>query len=101
MTSVPIAPLRSWQLGRRIRGQLPFATVLVLLLVAAGYLLVFPGHWRRGVGIVSAAMFVAAGFRWWLSRPHAGLLASRGKWVDITCYLVLAVLILVVSLRLG
>jgi hypothetical protein len=98
---VPIAPLRSWQLGRRIRGQLPFAAVLVLLVAAGIYLLLFPGHWRRGVGIVALAMFVAAGFRWWLSRPHAGLLASRGKWADVICYLVLAVLILVVSLRLG
>ena len=96
-----IAPLRSWQLGRRIRGQVPFAVVLLLLVASGVYLALFHGHWRRGVGGVAFAMFVAAVLRWRLSRPHAGLLASRTKWIDVTCYLVLAAVIVAVSLRLG
>jgi hypothetical protein len=98
---VPIQPLRSWQLRRRVLGQLPFAAVLIVLGIAAVYLLLFPEHWRRGVGIVAFAMFLAAVLRWRLSRPQAGLLASRAKWIDIACYLILAGLILGVSLRLG
>ncbi|TAM87030.1 MAG: DUF3017 domain-containing protein [Jatrophihabitans sp.] len=98
---MPIAPLRSWQLRRRILGQLPFAAVLLALVAVGCFLVLFPQHWRRGAIVVAAVMLLAAVLRWRLSRPHAGLLASRAKWIDITCFLLLAVVIGAVSIRLG
>jgi GNAT superfamily N-acetyltransferase len=88
------------QAGRRIRAQAPFLAVLGVLLVAVGYLIVEPEHWRRGIGILSASLLLAGVLRLALDRPHAGLLAFRNRVFDALCYLVLGVVILVVDIRL-
>lgn len=84
----------------RIKAQAPFLVVFALVLAAFGYLLVQPGHWRRGTGILAVAMLLAAVLRLSLSRPRAGLLAVRARWLDATCYFVLGVLILIADIRL-
>ena len=96
----PVAATRKRSLGRRIKGQAPFLTVLAVLGFAFVFLLVAPGHWRRGVAIIAAALFVAAGLRAVLSRPTAGMLAVRARWIDLICYLSLGGMILLVDVRL-
>ena len=87
-------------LGRRIKGQAPFLVVLALFAAAFVLLLVAPGHWRRSTAVIAAALFVAAGLRAFLTRPRAGMLAVRARWIDLICYLTLGGLILLVDLRL-
>jgi hypothetical protein len=83
-----------------IVGQLPFLAVLALLVAAFLYLIVEPGHWRRGSGVVAAAMLLAAILRGGLSSQRAGLLAVRARWLDVLAYLVLGGVILGVDIRL-
>lgn len=88
------------QLAQRFRAQAPFLLVLALLIAALCYLVITPGHWRRGTGVIAVAMFVAAALRASLRTPSAGMLAVRGRWQDAITYLVLGGLILVVDIRL-
>jgi hypothetical protein len=81
---------------RRTRlTQLPFALVLLLAVVAG--VLIFQYHWREGTGLIGGALLVAAVFRAVLPTEQAGLLAIRGKPVDVLSYAGLAVLILFVT----
>jgi Na+-transporting NADH:ubiquinone oxidoreductase subunit NqrB len=75
--------------------QLPFA--LVLLIVAVAAVLIFDYHWRQGAGLIGGALLVAGLFRAILPSEQAGLLAIRGKPVDVLSYGGLAVLILFVT----
>ncbi|WP_208026113.1 DUF3017 domain-containing protein [Amycolatopsis acidicola] len=72
--------------------QVPFA--IVLLLVAVAGLRIWQYHWRQGAVIVAAALLVAAIFRGVLPGVRAGLLAVRGRPVDVLTYSGLAVLLL-------
>jgi hypothetical protein len=83
-----------------ILDQLPFLAVLALLVVAFLYLIVEPGHWRRGSGVVAVAMLVAAVLRGVLPGHRAGLLAVRARWLDVLAYVVLGGVILGVDIRL-
>lgn len=87
------------RLPRQARfSQLPFAAVLVVVAVAA--LRIFQYHWREGAALIGAALLVAAVLRAVLSTEKAGLLAIRGKVVDIVTYVGLAALILFVALTI-
>ncbi len=90
----------SLEAGRRGRAQAPFLLVLAVVIAAVIFLGVEPEHWRRGVGIIAAALFVAALLRLVLRSATAGLLAVRARWFDVLCYLALGVAILVISIRL-
>ncbi len=94
MTSVPLL------VRRRVRAQVPFLLVLAVIVLAFGYLLLMPDHWRRGVSVIGAALLLAALLRMVLPAVHAGFLAVRGRWWDATCYAVLGVAILIVDIRL-
>ena len=72
--------------------QLPFA--LVMLLVAVAGLRIGQYHWRQGAAIIGGALLVAAILRAVLPGVRAGLLAIRGRPVDVLCYAGLGVLIL-------
>ncbi|GHF87073.1 putative membrane protein [Amycolatopsis bartoniae] len=72
--------------------QVPFAVVLVLVAVAAVRVLQY--HWRQGAVIVGGALLVAAVFRAVLPGVRAGLLAIRGRPVDVLTYSGLGVLVL-------
>ena len=78
--------------------QLPF--VVVLLVVAVAALRIFQYHWREGAALLGVALLVAAVLRAVLSTDRAGLLAIRGKVVDIVTYVGLAALILFVALTI-
>jgi hypothetical protein len=86
--------------GRRARAQLPFLIVLAVIAGGALYLGVSPGHWRRGSGLIAAAMLLAGLFRLVLRQPHAGMLRVRAAWIDVLCYWALGVAILLLAIRL-
>ncbi|HKS49473.1 MAG TPA: DUF3017 domain-containing protein [Amycolatopsis sp.] len=83
------APSRSRPAGLE---QVPFALVLVLVAVAA--LRIAQYHWRQGAVIVGGALLVAAVFRAVLPSTRAGLLAVRGRPVDVLSYTGLGLVIL-------
>jgi hypothetical protein len=72
--------------------QVPFAVVLVLVAVAA--LRIAQYHWRQGAVIIGGALLVAAVFRAVLPAAKAGLLAVRGRPVDVASYSVLGLVVL-------
>jgi Protein of unknown function (DUF3017) len=80
--------------------QLAFLVVLVVLAAAFIYLIVEPGRWGRGSGVVSVGMLLASLLRLVLPGERAGLLAVRARWLDVAAYLVLGGVILGVDIRL-
>jgi hypothetical protein len=80
--------------------QLAFLAVLVTLGAAFGYLLIDPGRWGRGSGVVSVAVLLAGVLRAVLPESRVGLLAVRSRWLDVASYLLLGGLILAVDIRL-
>jgi hypothetical protein len=85
---------------RWIIEQIAFLVVLVILGVAFLYLIVEPGRWGRGSGVVAVAVLLAGLLRLVLPTARAGLLAVRSRWLDVLTYLVLGGLILGVDIRL-
>ncbi|MGI8529569.1 MAG: DUF3017 domain-containing protein [Geodermatophilaceae bacterium] len=88
------------RLGARLRGQAPYLAVLAFLAAAVAFLLLQPGHWRRGVAAIAGTLLLAAVLRLLLPEPVAGMLVVRRRWLDVTIYLVLGALILFVDIRL-
>jgi Protein of unknown function (DUF3017) len=88
------------EVGRRVRAQAPFLFVLAIMITSVIYLSAAPGHWRRGVGIISVGMLAAGALRLVLPRRYAGLLAVRARLLDVVCYVALGVAILLLSIRL-
>lgn len=72
--------------------QVPF--LLVMLLVAIAGVRIWQYHWRQGAAIIGGALLVAAILRAVLPGVRAGLLAIRGRPVDVLSYAGLGVLIL-------
>ncbi len=70
----------------------PFGIVLALVAVAAVRILQY--HWRQGAVIIGGALLVAAVFRALLPDIRAGLLAIRGRPVDVLTYTGLGALLL-------
>jgi hypothetical protein len=85
---------------RWVEEQIAFLVVLLVLAAAFVYLIVEPGRWGRGSGVVAVAVLLAALLRATLSSPRAGMLAVRARWLDSLAYLVLGGLILGVDIRL-
>jgi Protein of unknown function (DUF3017) len=83
-----------------LHDQAPFTLVALLMVLSVLYLLIWPDHWRRGVGIIAFAMFVAGVLRVVLPTQRIGMLAVRARWFDAVCYFALGVVIIGVSLRL-
>lgn len=88
------------ELRRRARAQAPMLVVLAMVIGAFVYLAISPGHWRRGTGLFAVAMLLAGVLRLALPRHIAGLLASRGRFSDSLCYLLLGAAILIIDIRL-
>jgi DUF3017 family protein len=75
-----------------ILEQVPFALVLVMVAVAGFRISQY--HWRQGAVIIGGALLVAAVFRAVLPAAKAGLLAVRGRPVDVLSYSGLGLVIL-------
>lgn len=67
-----------------VLAHLPFA--LVLAVVALGLFRIVLYHWRQGTVLIGVALFLAAGLRVLLSDDQAGLIAVRGRGVDLLTY---------------
>ncbi|HEX4702322.1 MAG TPA: DUF3017 domain-containing protein [Pseudonocardiaceae bacterium] len=78
-----------------VRTHLPFA--LVLLVAAAGIFWTVLYHWRQGSALVGGALELAAVFRALLPDRRAGLLAVRGRPVDVLSYAGLGAFLLFVA----
>jgi hypothetical protein len=68
----------------RLPTVLPAALVAAIALVGMG--LVLTQHWRRGAVLLGVALLVAAALRLAVPAERVGLLAIRGKAVDVLCY---------------
>jgi Protein of unknown function (DUF3017) len=79
---------------------LPIVVVLALSATGIGYAAAVPRHWLRGVLLLAAACGLAGLFRLVLPARQAGLLAVRGRLVDVLCYGGLAAAIVVLGLAL-
>ncbi|MEV6620165.1 DUF3017 domain-containing protein [Amycolatopsis sp. NPDC051106] len=79
-------------------AQLPLAVVLLVVAVAA--LRIVQYHWREGAALIGAALLLAGVLRAVLPTERAGLLAIRGKVVDIVTYAGLAAAVLYVALTI-
>ncbi len=88
---------RAW---RWFRDQIAFLVVLAGVATAFGYLLVEPGHWRRGTAAISVVVLAAALLRLLLPAAGVGMLAVRSRLTDTAAYFLLGGLILAVDLRL-
>jgi hypothetical protein len=80
------------------RAHLPFLTVM--LVVAAGIVRIVMYYWREGTVLIGAALLLAALFRMLLSDQKAGLLAVRGRKVDVLLYGGFGAMILFVALTI-
>ena len=65
----------------RLPAFVPAALVAVIALVGLG--LVLTQHWRRGAVLLGVALLVAAALRVAVPAERVGLLAIRGKAVDV------------------
>ena len=65
----------------RLANEVP--VVVVFAVAAVGLVAVTQGFWRRGLLVVAGAMLLAAVLRLALPTRRAGLLAVRGKAVDV------------------
>jgi Protein of unknown function (DUF3017) len=59
---------------------------LVLGITVAAFALIIGYRWRRGATLLGGALLLAAGLRAVLSDRRAGLLAIRGRSVDVLAY---------------
>jgi len=84
----------------QLRANGAFVLVLALMLAAVLYLVVEPGHWRRGTAILAAALFLAGGARAFLSPQRAGSLVVRARWFDTAAYWLLCAVMIAVTVRL-
>jgi hypothetical protein len=96
------APPRHGNVGLRALDLRNLPILLVLALGATGlaYSAVVPRHWLRGVLVLAVACGIAGVFRLLLPVRQAGLLAVRGRLVDVLCYGGLAVAITILGLAL-
>jgi len=76
----------------------PFA--IVLLVVAGGLLRIVQYYWREGTVLIGVAMMLAALLRGLLSTDHVGLLAIRGRGVDVLTYAGFGLAIIAVALTI-
>jgi hypothetical protein len=90
-----VARIRRW-----LEAELPFVTVIAVIAAAVLYLLMFHGHWRRGVGVLSIGLLLGAVFRGALPPSRVGMLVVRGRIRDTVILGVLGGVLLVVAIRL-
>lgn len=62
------------------------AFILVLTVTVIAFVLIIGYRWRRGAVLLGGALLLAGGLRAVLSDQRAGLLAIRGRSVDVLAY---------------
>jgi uncharacterized membrane protein len=77
---------------------LPFGLVLAVVLL--GLLRILLYHWRQGTVLIGAALIMAAALRALLRDEQAGLIAIRGRGVDVLTYAGFGVCVMAVALTI-
>lgn len=73
---------------------------LVLLIAAAGMVRVLMEHWRQGGVLLGGALLVAATLRVALPQDEVGLLAIRSRVLDVVCYVVPGVVLILLAITI-
>jgi hypothetical protein len=81
-----------------VLAHLPFALVLGVVLL--GLLRILMYHWRQGTVLIGAALIMAAALRALLRDDQAGLIAIRGRGVDVLTYAGFGVCVMAVALTI-
>jgi hypothetical protein len=76
------------------------ALLLVLAIAAFGMVQVLTEHWRQGSALLGGSLLVAAVLRGVLPPQRAGLLAIRGRVVDVVCYTGFGIAVLLLALTI-
>jgi DUF3017 family protein len=76
------------------------AFVLVFSVTVAAFVLIISYRWRRGATLLGGALLLAAGLRAILSDRRAGLLAIRGRSVDVLSYTALGLALVAVAVTI-
>jgi Protein of unknown function (DUF3017) len=87
----PAAPVLAW---------LPYLIVLAGAVTGLTVAWLGTQHAGRGAGVVGGALLAAALARLVLPPRYAGLLASRGKTLDVTAFAVLGATVLGIAVSL-
>lgn len=82
----------------RFLDHVPFLLVMAMVLVAAVRTAMY--HWREGAAWIAIALVVAGVLRAVLSDAQIGMLAIRGKAIDVLSYLALGAMIMFVALSI-
>lgn len=96
------APLPAPPGRHGLRGWLEVhgALLLVLLIALGGMVQVLTEHWRQGSALLGGSLLVAGLLRGVLPPPRAGLLAIRGRVVDVICYTGFGIAVLLLALTI-
>ncbi|HVH21131.1 MAG TPA: DUF3017 domain-containing protein [Pseudonocardia sp.] len=88
-------------LRSRLSRQAPALVVLAIAAIGMGRVL--SQHWREGAVLLGGASLVAAALRMLLPTDRTGLLAIRSRVIDVVCYTVfgLAIVVLAVTITRG
>ena len=99
---VPPAPPPAVHERGGLRGWLEVhgALLLVLLIALGGMVQALTEHWRQGSALLGGSLLVAALLRGALPPQRAGLLAIRGRVVDVVCYTVFGIAVLLLALTI-
>jgi hypothetical protein len=79
---------------------LPYLIVLAGAVIGLVLAWLGSGHAGQGAGVVGGALVAAALARLLLPPRYAGLLATRGKALDVTAFAVLGIAVTAVALSL-
>jgi hypothetical protein len=79
-------------------GWLPAAFVYAI--AATGLVRVLTQHWREGAALLAGSMLAAAVLRALLPEDRAGLLAVRGKAIDMAIYVGLGLVTLALAVTI-
>ncbi len=94
----PVPPEEPGGWRGAVRANLALA--LVLAVGAVGTVLILLYHWRRGAVLIGAALLLAALFRVLLPDRRVGLLAVRGRPVDVLSYTVLGACMIFIAVTI-
>lgn len=81
-----------------MKAQIPFS--LVMVVVAIGLVRIALYHWREGTVLIGGALLLAAALRALLSDGRIGMVAIRGRGVDVLLYGCLGLAVLAVALTI-